>query len=50
MEREIKILFTFVMRQIASNIFGKIIPKPLEFRKDLRVHPRKDQAGAAQAI
>ena len=35
MERGIKILFTFVMRQITSNIFGKIIPKPLEVRKDL---------------
>ena len=34
MEREIRKFLTFVIRQIASKIFRKIILKPLQFRED----------------
>ena len=34
MERGIRKILTFVKRQIASKSFGKIIPQPLQFRKD----------------
>ena len=33
-EEEIRKFLTFIIRQIATKIFGKIILKPLYFRKD----------------
>ena len=43
MEKEIKKFLTFVILQIASKIFGKIILKPLYFREDSRTPRMTEQ-------
>ena len=40
MGRGIKKLFNFIIREIASKIFGKMILKPLQFQKDFKSFPR----------
>ena len=39
MVRGIRKILTFTIRQIASKIFGKIILKPLKFRRDSSSRP-----------